>query len=109
MSKKTLKQYINEVAEQEDYPRGSKSDLYETFTEYGLSEGVWIGDADEHRWYTNYPCVYKVVIDSEERFFKYHFMRPDGDNSAEDCGWEDPDLDELKEVYPYEKTVILYK
>ena len=108
MSKQTLKDFVIEYSKENEYPFGSKEEIYETFIEE-LSDKVWTGEADQHRWYTRFPCVYKVNINDEDRFFKYWYMTSDGDNSNEDNGWEDPDLDELKEVYPYEVVTTLYK
>lgn len=109
MEKKTLKQHVIEYSEEEGYSCDTKEELYETFIECDLGVAAWVGKAQEHRWYTKFDVVYKVVIDMEERFFKHYFMKVSGDGDPADCGWKAPDLDELKEVYPHKVTAIVYK
>lgn len=81
-------------------------DLWECFV---CGKEVWEGDYDEHRWYVNSTVVMQFNIDSVDRFFEYTNCNPKGeDASAEDCGWEKPDLDDLVEVYPKQVTTTVY-
>jgi hypothetical protein len=106
MAKKTLKEHlmlVNEITDPSDI-----DSLWECFV-WGEGKQVWEGDYDEHRWYINSQVVMKFVIDGEERFFEYtNCNTKEEESTAEDCGWEKPDLDDLCEVYPKEVTTTIY-
>ncbi len=104
--KKSLKQFVIEYNISNEY-LDDKEGLFDTFDE--CFDVVWRGEPDSHRWYTNYDTVKKVTIDEEDRYFKHYEMRPDGENSREDCGFEIPDLDDIKEVFPKEVKTIIYE
>jgi hypothetical protein len=104
--KKTLKQFITEHNEANNWSTDKES-LFETFEE--VFDTVHTGEADKHRWYTNYDIVKEVEIDGEKRYFSWYEMTVHSESSSrEDCGYEIPDLDDIDEVYPKETVVITY-
>lgn len=101
---KSLKQYLMDKYDCPD----DIDELWELFV-YGDGKIVWEGDYDEHRWYINSEVVMKFTIDGVDRYFQYTHCNPKGeDGSAEDCGWEKPDLDDLDEVFPKQVTTTVY-
>ena len=106
--KKTLKEFVVEYNTDHGYSNDNDEGLYETLVE-SVSERVWTGDADRHRWFTLYPVIVKVIIDKEERFFHDMLVDVHGENSdREECGLTVPDLDDLTEVFPKEVTTTIY-
>ena len=103
---KTLKQFITEYNTDKGWSVDQEG-LYETFEEcFQVVAKTW---EDKHRWYTRKGVVRKVVIGSVERFFEDEiWFCHNEDSSAEDCGWECPDLDDIVEVFPKEVTTIVY-
>lgn len=103
---RSLKQFITDYNLEKGYDV-SKGGLYETFEEcFDVVAKTW---EDKHRWYTRKGVVRKVVIDNVERFFEDEewFVHSEND-SARDCGWKTPDLDDIVEVFPKEVTTIKY-
>lgn len=100
-SKKTLKQALIEKCGTED-----NDSLFEYF-EYILST-VEEEIIDSRRWYDIVHIVKCIVIDGEKRYFEYENLDGDGDSCRYDCGFEIPDIDDIKEVYPIIVTVIKY-
>lgn len=86
------------------------SDLEGTFEGIDYhGETVCEDNYDEHRWYTNCRVVKKFVIDDVVRFFEYYDCNPKVDeNSKEDCDWEYPHPDDMREVFPKEVLRIEY-
>lgn len=102
---KSLKQYF---VDKYSVDLDEKGELWELFS-YGDGKAVWEGDYDEHRWYVNSTVVMKFTIDGVDRYFEYTNCNPKGeDSSAEDCGWEIPDLDDLVEVFPKQVSTTVY-
>lgn len=104
---KTLKQFITEFNEEEGY----STDMYELFETFEECFDVVHKEVDsEHRWYNSVTKVVKVTIDGAVRFFEYPSIEVKGENLDRcDCGFETPDLDDLKEVFPVEKTITVYE
>ena len=104
---KTLKQFITEINEKEGYST-CIGGLFETLEE--CFDIVHKEVCSEHRWYNSVNKVVKVPIDGSIRFFKYLDLETKGEECDRwDCGFETPDLDSLKEVFPVEKTIIVYQ
>lgn len=104
---KTLKQFVTEYNEEHEYSTDIEG-LFETFEE--CFEVVHKEVDSEHRWYNWVNKVVKITIDGTERFFEYQDIEAKGeDENRWDCGFETPDLDDLKEVFPVEKTITVYE
>ena len=71
---------------------------------------VWTGEADEHRWRTEYDVVAKINDDGVDRFFKYTtFTAKTEDGDAESCGYYFEGIDNVVEVFPKEVTTTIYQ
>jgi hypothetical protein len=103
----TLKQAIIQLNEEKGWGV-DKEDLFDTFSESEYYDVVYQGPPDHHRWYTNYEAVWKVPINGVDRYFQYYIMSVDGDNTAEECGYRIPDLDDLVEVFPKIVPTTIY-
>lgn len=100
---KTLKQYVTE-----QFGATEKKDQFDV-VEYELKR-VLCEEVSDHRWYTWNRCVVEAIIDNVVRYFEYDVIESKGeDGNRYDCGFEDPDLDELVEVVPFERIVVDYK
>lgn len=84
----------------------NNAEYYETFVE--CSDVVWMSNPDHHRWYTMYDVVRSLTVDGVDYCFADKRMSVDGDNSAEDCGWEDPNVEDIVQVFPKEVLTTVY-
>ena len=110
MEEVNLKELLIQYYKDNDYDWESTNEtLYETFVE--CSDTVYISEPDHHRWYTMYDVVRKFTVGGVDYFFADQNMSVDGDNSRRDCGWEDPDVEDLVQVFPKQvlKTVYVTK
>lgn len=103
----SLKELIDKLCTQNNWGAcTNNTDYYATFEE--VAEVVWISAPRHHRWYTMYDVVRKLVVDGVEYFFKDKSMSVDGDNSPEDCGWQDPKIEEIVQVFPKQVMTTAY-
>ncbi len=105
---KTLKELVDDYIVNNDYtPCETEEEYWEIFTECFTS--MKVGDPDRHRWYTNYDTVWRVPCTTGDRFFNYYVMDVHGEcATAEDCGYEIPDLNDITEVFPKTVSTTIY-
>lgn len=89
-----------------DFDPENNECLYETFVE--RSNTVYTSEPDHHRWYTMYDVVREFTVGGVGYFFADQSMSVDGDNSRRDCGWEDPDVEDLVQVFPKQVLTTVY-
>lgn len=107
MSEVNLKDLINQYNVEKGWDvTDDNEELYETFEE--CSDTVYMGDPDEHRWYTCYDVVRMFTVGGVDYFFSDYVMRADGDNSRDDCGWETPDVESIEQVFPKQVLTTIY-
>jgi len=108
MGEVSLKQLLTKRCEEKGYScdADNNADFYEWFEI--VSDVVWIGEPDTHRWYTRYEVVRKLTVGGIEYFFSDDCWDVSGDNSAEDCGWECPDIDQIQQVFPKQVLTTIY-
>ena len=97
-----LRSFLEEIIKSKGYGT-SDDEIVEHILECG--KRVWAGEQDRYRWYSMIPTVVNV----NGRFIMYDECDVHGEQaSVEDCigGYE---LDMFKEVFPKEKTVIVYE
>lgn len=108
MSNKTLKDFVIDYCKEVGHDYDTKEQLWEVF-EDEIGVIVWEGKPDHHRWYNNYDCVYKVIIEGKDRFFSWYWVEIKSESSdRDDVGWVDPDLNDLSEVYQKEVISVKY-
>jgi hypothetical protein len=108
MSKRTLKQVIDDYNKENGY-ESCKSGDYEHFAEC-LSECiVQESIIDQSRWYDTHGIVHQVTIDGEKRFFATFAYHTTGDACAGDMDLDMPTLDDVHEVYPEEIVTTVYR
>lgn len=107
-TKKTLKEHLTEVCEQEGYTTDNDS-LFELLEEY--YDTVEKDNHDKRRWYIHFRIVKRVCIDEEVRYFEYSDMDILGDGSREDYDYKTPKVEDICEVYAQEvvTTTTIYK
>ncbi len=106
-NKRSLQDVIDEYNKENDYESDPAWD-YETFTEC-IGTEIYSEIVEEHRWYDVQDVVYQVKIDGEDRFFETFDYHITGDNCASDMDLDLPTMKDVREVYPVEEVVTVYK
>jgi hypothetical protein len=107
MEEVNLKELLIQYYKDNDYDwEPTNEALYETFVE--CSNTVYTSEPDHHRWYTLYNVVREFTVGGEDYFFADQQMSVDGDNSRRDCGWEDPYIEDIVQVFPKQVLTTVY-
>lgn len=103
---KTLKEFLTEYAEKKGWDQDNDI-LFEILEDM---DTVCEDEYDEHRWYIRCRVVKTLYIDGDKRYFEYYDVNPKGeDTDREDCGWEVPDIDSIREVFPRQVMTTIYE
>ncbi|AGH32263.1 hypothetical protein VPHG_00200 [Vibrio phage 11895-B1] len=106
--RKSLQEAISVYNKEHGYD-DSPENCYEVFIECLSKEVVQEDTTSEHRWYDVREVVHKVIIDDEDRYFATFDYHITGDNCASDMDLDLPTLDDVYEVFPKKKEVIVYE